>query len=247
MTNAENESNWAEMLRSLLLALLLALMFRSFLFEPFKVPTGSMKPTILVGDYLFVSKYKYGFSRYSFPFGMKIFSGRILEFSEPKRGDVIVFKLPKNPNINYIKRLIGFPGDKIQVKNGVLYINDVALKKTPAGYFEDSDGTKIPRFVETMPNNVSYYVLDERPDHILDNTQVFTVPKDHYFFMGDNRDNSIDSRVLSNVGFIPKENLIGNAKIIFFSSTAAWWEIWKWFSALRTDRFFNSLHPIKTS
>ncbi len=237
---SKNDNSTMEMIRSFFIAILLAFLFRSFLFEPFYIPSGSMKSTLLVGDYVFVSKYSYGYSRHSFPFSPPIFHGRILG-SKPEPGDVIVFKLPSDTSVNYIKRLVGLPGDTIQVKDGLLYINGQQLPRQRVKNFLDIDSKgnsqEIPQYIETMPNGVSYHVLDQNPHGSLDNTNIYTVPEKHYFFMGDNRDNSQDSRVLSMVGFVPEENLLGPAQIIFFSSTAKLVEVWKWFSGLRTERF----------
>ncbi len=233
-----------EMIKSLVIAVLLAFVFRSFFFEPFYIPSGSMKSTLLVGDYVFVSKYSYGYSRYSFPFGLPAFSDRIFD-KKPERGDVVVFKLPNDTNVNYIKRLVGLPGDKIQVKEGMLYINGQILPRVRNKNFIDIDAAgnskEIPEYIETMPNGVSYRVLDQYPNGPLDNTKIYNVPEKHYFFMGDNRDNSQDSRVLDAVGFVPEENLLGPARIIFFSSTAKLVEVWKWFSGLRTTRFLHKI------
>jgi len=241
---APKENATKEMIKSLAIAVVLAMVFRSFFFEPFYIPSGSMKSTLLVGDYVFVSKYSYGYSRYSFPFGLNFFAGRKFE-TKPKRGDVIVFKLPKQPSVNYIKRLIGLPGDTIQVRQSVLYINGKAIPRERIKNFLDSDrkgNTKeIPSYIETMPNGVSYVTLDEHHDGPLDNTDIYKVPLNNYFFMGDNRDNSQDSRVLNLVGFVPEENLLGPAKIIFFSSKARLAEVWKWISGLRTERFLQNI------
>lgn len=240
----KNEGATKEMIKSLTVAIILAMIFRSLLFEPFYIPSGSMKSTLLIGDYVFVSKYSYGYSKYSFPFGLNLFSGRIFS-TPPERGDVIVFKLPKNPRINYIKRLVGLPGDTIQVLDGILFINGKPLPRTRTKNFLDTDQDgntyEIPSYVETMPNGVSYLTLDQTDTGQLDNTELYTVPPKHYFFMGDNRDNSQDSRVLSAVGFVPEENLLGPANIIFFSSKAKLFEVWKWFSGLRLDRFLKHI------
>jgi signal peptidase I len=221
------------MAKSFVLAILVAMLFRTFLFEPFHIPSGSMKPGLLVGDYIFVAKYSYGISRYSFPFGPALFEGRIGETYKPERGDVVVFKLPKDTGTNYIKRLVGLPGDTIQVKNGILYINGTAVPRQEAKPFVDQDNTVIPQYVETMPNNVSYPVLDQLPYGRLDNTDTYTVPPKHYFFMGDNRDNSEDSRVLSAVGFVPEENLVGPAKVIVFPSSGKWWDFTSWITTIK--------------
>jgi signal peptidase I len=225
---------------SFLIAVALAVVFRSFAFEPFNIPSGSMKPTLLVGDYIFVSKYSYGYSRYSFPFGLPLFEGRFFERT-PVRGDIVVFKLPTNPKINYIKRLIGLPGDTLQMTNGVLYLNGAAVPKEKIAPFTESspmgETLEIPEYVETLPGGVAYRVLDERPDGALDDTPLYTVPEGHYMMLGDNRDNSQDSRVLSEVGFVPEENLVGPARMIFFSSRSSLWKIWDF----RMDRYFKKL------
>jgi signal peptidase I len=233
-----------EMIRSLGIAIILAFVFRSLLFEPFYIPSSSMKSTLLIGDYVFVSKYTYGYSKYSFPFGIPLFEGRKFD-KAPQPGDVIVFKLPSDTGINYIKRLVGMPGDKIQVKNGILFINGQPSPRKKIENFidKDSEGNtqEISQYIETLPNGVSYRVLDEDPNGALDNTEIYTVPEKHYFFMGDNRDNSQDSRVLYAVGFVPEENLLGPARVIFFSSTAKLFEVWKWISGLRTQRFLHNI------
>ncbi|MER9024049.1 signal peptidase I [Mesorhizobium sp. M0815] len=223
-------------------ALLLALVIRTLLFQPFSIPSGSMRPTLLEGDYLFVTKWSYGFSRYSLPFGPNIFSGRIWG-SEPKRGDVVVFKFPPDPSVDYIKRVVGLPGDKIQVKDGQLFINDVAVPRVKVGQIDNHDITEengpIDVYRETLPNGVTYDTLDLTQASIGDNTKEFKVPPGHYFMMGDNRDNSSDSRFT--VGFVPEENLVGRANLIFFSigGSASPLEIWKWPSQMRASRLFH--------
>ncbi|RJG45820.1 signal peptidase I [Mesorhizobium sp. DCY119] len=223
-------------------ALLLALVIRTFLFQPFSIPSGSMRPTLLEGDYLFVTKWSYGFSRYSLPFGPDLFSGRIWG-SDPARGDVVVFKFPPNPSLDYIKRVIGLPGDKVQMKDGQLFINGTAVPREKVGEINNPDITEVNRPVdvyrETLPNGVSYDTLDLTPNSIGDNTREFVVPEGHFFMMGDNRDNSTDSRF--NVGYVPSENLVGKANIIFFSIAdgASPLEIWKWPSEMRASRLFN--------
>lgn len=214
-------------------------------FQPFSIPSGSMRPTLLEGDYLFVSKYAYGYSRYSLPFGLDLFSGRIWS-AEPKRGDVVVFKLPSDPSVDYIKRVIGLPGDRVQMRGGVLYINDQAVKRERVGTIDNPDVTEVNRPVEvyreTLPDGVTYDTLDLAPNSIGDDTRVFEVPAGHYFMMGDNRDNSLDSRF--GVGYVPFENLVGRANIIFFSiaDKASPLEIWKWPTDVRFGRLFSSVN-----
>ena len=222
-------------------ALLLALVVRTFLFQPFTIPSGSMMPNLLIGDYLFVSKYSYGYSRYSLPYGPDLFEGRVWS-AEPERGDIAVFKLPRNPGIDYIKRVIGLPGDRIQMIDGALHINGVTIRRERTGEWRpESGGPAIPVFRETLPNGVSYDTLDITPRGEGDNTPVFEVPPGHYFFMGDNRDNSLDSRF--DVGFVPFENLVGPAQVIFFSvkNGAHPLAVWRWPSDMRVDRLFKGL------
>ena len=223
-------------------ALLLALVIRTLLFQPFSIPSGSMRPTLLEGDYLFVTKWAYGYSRHSLPFSPNLFSGRIWG-GAPERGDVAVFKFPPDPSLDYIKRVIGLPGDTIQMRDGQLFINDVAVPREKVGQIDNPDITEMDRPVdvyrETLPNGVSYDTLDLTPDGIGDNTREFVVPEGHYFMMGDNRDNSTDSRFT--VGFVPAENLVGRANIIFFSIAggASPLEIWKWPTEMRPSRIFD--------
>ena len=234
-----------EFIKTIVIAGALALGFRSLLFEPFNIPSGSMIPTLLVGDYLFVSKYSYGYSRYSFPFGMAPFDGRIFE-TPPERGDVAVFRQPQNESVAFIKRIVGLPGDRIQVTDGILRINDVAVNRVRKGFATASDGYNVIRFAvyqETLPNGKSYLIQERSDDDdLLDNTNVFLVPEGHYFMMGDNRDNSRDSRTTS-VGMVPAENLIGRAERLFFShnSSAHLWEIWKWPFAIRYGRLGDGI------
>jgi len=220
------------------------LLFRTFLFQPFNIPAASMIPTLLVGDYLFVSKYAYGYTHYSLPFSPRLFSGRIFG-SAPLRGDVVVFRSPKNDSDDYIKRVVGLPGERIQVKQGLLYINGTPVARQRLTDFAGEEpcglnpnaGTK--RWRETLPNGVSYETLDCVDNGFYDNTNVYTVPAGHFFMMGDNRDNSTDSRVLSSMGYVPLENIVGRAGLIFFSrspgsTTAA--------SAVRSERIGLVVH-----
>ncbi|MBI1215124.1 MAG: signal peptidase I [Alphaproteobacteria bacterium] len=204
----------------MLFAAVIALFIRSFLFEPFNIPSGSMFPTLLVGDYLFVEKYAYGYSKYSFPFGLLSFEGRVMD-DKVTRGDVVVFRQPKRPDIDYIKRIVGLPGDTIQVTEGRLYINGKIVPRDLVGtevYDDEGRPTTYHKYIETLPNGVKHDIYEISDHEALDNTQVYKVPKGYYFAMGDNRDSSLDSRVQSDVGYVPEENLIGRAVIIFFST-----------------------------
>lgn len=223
-------------------AIILAVIIRTLFFQPFSIPSGSMRPTLLEGDYLFVTKWAYGYSRHSMPFSPNLFSGRIFG-SDPERGDVAVFKFPPNPSVDYIKRIVGLPGDRIQMKQGVLHINGEAVKRDKIGQIDNPDITEqnfpVDVYRETLPNGVAYDTLDITPNSQGDNTREFVVPPGHFFAMGDNRDNSSDSRF--SVGFVPAENLVGRATYVFFSIAggASPLEIWRWPSELRIDRFFS--------
>lgn len=236
-----------EMLRSFFIAIFIALVFRSVAYEPFHIPSGSMLSTLYEGDYIFVSKPSYGYSRYSFPFGFKFFEGRKF-FTAPKRGDVVVFRLPANPRIDFIKRVIGLPGDRIQMQNGRLYINDKAVEMTRRGDVtvpDERGGFRtIARFDETLPNGVTHTILDEIENGPADDTPVYTVPDGHYFMMGDNRDNSEDSRYQEEVGFIPVENLIGRADMILLSydTSKSFFKFWEWPQNFRGDRWLKSIN-----
>lgn len=229
-------------------ALIIALVVRVFFYQPFNIPSGSMKSTLLVGDYLFVSKLSYGYSKYSFPFSFDIFDGRIFA-GTPERGDVIVFKLPRDNETDYIKRVIGLPGDSILVRDGVVFINGNEVPKKRNGTFttrENGSGPRdIPRYTETLPNGVSYTVLDSEANGQFDNVGPYEVPEGHYFMMGDNRDNSTDSRALWGVGFVPYENLIGRAEVIFFSGAVdepgafSPFSPWRWPFDVRWERIFT--------
>ena len=211
-----------ENIKTIVYAGLIAVVIRTVAYEPFNIPSGSMIPTLLVGDYLFVSKFSYGYSRFSLPFSPPLFSGRIFG-RLPNRGDVAVFKYPRDNTTDYIKRIVGLPGDRIQVKQGQLYINGTLVPREPAGeYTADDDGIHmvLRRYLETLPNGVQHYILKATDEGDMNNTQEYLVPPDHVFAMGDNRDNSADSRFMNGVGFVPVENLVGRAEIIFFSVDA---------------------------
>ncbi len=253
-----------ETIKTVFWALIIAGLFRTLLFQPFFIPSESMKETLLIGDFLFVNKMAYGYSRYSCPFALCPFSGRILDGivgSDPERGDVVVFRHPSNGQ-DYIKRLVGLPGERLQMKEGVLFINDVAAPQQAAGEFveiydaQGSEGNtprcenrpvgiggdcKRSRSIETLPNGVKHSVLNTDQSSFPDNTDVFVVPEGKYFFMGDNRDNSMDSRYSANVGgvgYVPYENLIGRADRVMFSSAgSSLFYFWTW----RADRFFKAV------
>jgi signal peptidase I len=238
------EGGVVETTRVVFHAIVIALIIRTFLFQPFNIPSGSMKETLLIGDYLFVSKYSYGYSHYSLPFSPPLFSGRIWS-GGPERGDVVVFRLPKDDSIDYIKRVIGLPGDHIQMIDGVLNINGQPVKRERMDDFVEADEfgrtTRVKRWRETLPNGVSYTTLDLIDNGFYDNTPVYEVPSGHYFMMGDNRDNSTDSRVLSQVGYVPLENIVGRAQVIFFSVQEGEhaWAVWRWPWSVRWGRLFT--------
>ena len=240
------KNKFFENIKTIFYALVIALIIRSFFFQPFYIPSSSMEPNLLVGDRLFVSKYEYGYSRHSLPFSPNIFDNRILS-KNPKRGDVIVFKTPADNRTDYIKRLIGLPGDEIQIENGDLYLNNEKIEreniiKTDNIYCGD-EFIKVDYFKETLPNGRTY-VAAYRKNGTLMNTDKFIVPENHYFFMGDNRDCSKDSRFLSSVGYVNIDNLVGKAKIIFFSNDkkkGSLIRFWNWDKSLRFNRFFKKI------
>jgi len=246
-TVKKEESGLWETIKVIIQALLIAVVVRTVLFQPFNIPSGSLIPTLLIGDYLFVSKYSYGYSKHSIPFSPPLFSGRIFG-SEPKRGDIAVFKLPKDNSTDYIKRVIGLPGDKIQVISGVLHINGQPVQRERVEDYKTTDlygrPVAVPQYKETLPGGVSHFVIERDGDRgYWDNTDVYTVKPGHYFMMGDNRDNSTDSRDEASVGQVPSENLVGRAEIIFFSidEKASLLRPWEWPQLIRWSRMFDRI------
>ena len=218
--------------------LLFVILVRSVLFEPYLVPSSSMLPTLLEGDRIVVNKYTYGISRYSFPFSPKLFQGRIFELTEPKRGDVVVFELDKI----YVKRLIGEPGDKIQVIDGVLYINGNEIKQIPVKEQFQSGGISFSQYQEQLTKDKTITILDVTSGTEFDNTKLYVIPEGHYFFMGDNRDFSRDSRDIYFMGFVPKENILGKVDRIFFSSATL--EIYNIFGLIKNFRLNRTWQKI---
>lgn len=239
----KKEMSWTQ---TIIIAGICAVIFRSFFYEPFHIPSSSMKPGLLIGDYVFVSKMSYGYSKYSFPLGHKInyFDNRVFK-KEPQRGDVAVFRLPGQESINYIKRIIGLPGDKIQIKKGVLFINDQEINKEFEGFFTETDEKKEPfdimKYREELTFNKRIEILDQVSGAPQDDTRQYIVPAGNYFVMGDNRDNSKDSR-FADVGYIPQQNLIGKAQIIFFSNSKPIWYLFSWVRSIRFDRIFQKIN-----
>ena len=243
MTKGKRNSFFGN-LKSIFIAIFIALLIRSFIFEPFNIPSGSMKPNLLVGDFIFVSKYSYGFSKHSLPFSIPLIPGKIFS-NTPERGDVVVFKTPENNRTDYIKRVIGLPGDKIEIKNGIIFINGSEILRKKLNDFIDTDNktsNKRVRMYNEYFFNKEINILDITDNGLADNTQLFNVPENHFFVMGDNRDNSQDSRFISTVGFIPYENLVGKAQFIFFSlENARFLQIWKWPNSIRYERIFKKI------
>lgn len=229
---------------TIIYAVLAAVVIRSFVFEPFSIPSGSMYPTLKVGDYLFVSKFDYGFSRHSLPFSVPVIPKRI-NYNSPKRGDVVVFKTPEDNKTDYIKRLVGLPGDKIRMESSELFINGIKLKRDFLGT-EKYKSLNIDLFQETLPDGTNYQIYEMKDETLFFETNDFlelTVPEESFFVIGDNRDNSQDSRF---IGPIPKKNLVGKGRVVLLSidtEKTNWLTFWKWFSALRKDRIWFSLIP----
>ncbi len=242
-----SKSSIIDNLKTLFYALIIAIIIRSLLLQPFYIPSSSMEPNLLVGDRLFVTKYSYGYSKHSFPFSPNIFSGRILS-SQPKIGDVVVFKTPADNRTDYIKRLIGLPGDEIQFIDGDLYINKNQIFKTliksSDKVFCGNEKIKVNFFNEKLPNGKIYKAV-YRKDYSFQNSDKFLVPENHYFFLGDNRDCSKDSRFLSAVGYVHKDNLVGKAQFLFFSSdyrVGSVFKFWDWKNIIRFNRFFKKIN-----
>ena len=242
-----NKNYIIENLKTIFYALIIALIIRSFLIQPFYIPSSSMEPNLLVGDRIFVTKYSYGYSKHSLPFSPSIINNRIF-WNSPKTGDIIVFKTPSDNRTDYVKRLIGLPGDTIQFINGDLYLNENQVLKTIITkndkLFCGSSKINVNTFVEKLPNGKSYQA-SYRIDNSFQNSDKFIIPEDHYFFLGDNRDCSKDSRYLSEVGYVNKINLVGKARFIFFSSdikVGSIFKFWNWSNIIRFDRFFKKIN-----
>jgi signal peptidase I len=244
-TPAKKKSELRETIVVIVEALIIALVFRTFLFQPFSIPTASMQPTLMIGDYFVASKFSWGFGKYSFPIALP-FNGRFLTFGEPQRGEIAVFR-NEITNEDYIKRIIGLPGETIQMRNGRLYINDVMVEREQIGTAEDTDSSMrsapVAVYQETLPNGVTHIIQEISDNQALDNTAEYVVPAGHYFMMGDNRDRSQDSRVLNMVGYVPFDAFIGKAEARFFSiqDNIPPWQLWEWPANVRWDRMFESV------
>ncbi len=240
-----------EIVKTIVYALLIALFLRVLFFQPFTIPSASMEPNLYEGDYIIVSKWSYGYSKHSIPFSPPLFDGRVMD-KAAKRGDIAVFKLPSDGRTDYVKRIIGLPGDRVQMKDGLLYVNDELIQRDALSPVKTDTGygvREVARFQETLKSGKKYVTQDWGTDGDLDNTVVHIVPEGHYFAMGDNRDNSMDSRVppsgpgQGGVGFVPAENLVGKAQIILLSwkPEASIFKPWTWILDARPSRFFKIL------
>lgn len=250
MPKAEKKAQKSELRDTIVViieALIIALLFRTFLYQPFSIPTASMQSTLMIGDYFISSKFTWGYGKYSFPIALP-FNGRIMAFAEPQRGDIAVFR-NEITGEDYIKRVIGLPGDTIQMQQGRLYINGTMVEREEIGTGEDTDSDMrtipVTIYKETLPNGVSHTIQEVSDEQQLDNTAEYVVPAGHYFMMGDNRDRSADSRVLSQVGYVPLGNLIGKAEARFFSikNNIPPWQLWEWPANVRWDRMFQAVYP----
>lgn len=241
----DKEESLSDTIKTVVYAILIAIVIRSFWFEPFKIPSGSMYPTLYVGDYLFVSKYTYGYSKHSLPWSIPLFEGRVWS-DAPERGDVVVFKYPRDNKTDFIKRVIGLPGDKIKLENGQLYINGELVKREQIEDFvirdERGDAERYRQYIETLPNGKKHKIMEVSDSEINDDFDEVEVPQGTFFMMGDNRDRSDDSRV--NVGFVPFENLVGKARFLFFSNNVdkPWYKPWVWPKKIRWARLFNTIN-----
>ena len=227
----------------LLMAALIALAIRALVFEPYNIPSSSMVPTLLVGDYLFITKFDYGYSRHSFPFSIPLIPKGRLFYIQPERGDVVIFKKPPENKTDYIKRIVGIPGDTVQIRNGRLYLNGTIVPRESKGqeYWNTENGQQLyNRYTETLPNGVSHDIYELFDNGTFDETELINVPEGYFFLMGDNRDNSSDSRAF---GLVPAENLEGKARIIFYSTNGNGWffQFWRWSQFLRLERFFTEI------
>ena len=235
-----------ENIKTLIYALIIAIIIRSLFLQPFYIPSSSMESNLLIGDRLFVTKYTYGYSKHSFPFSPNLFQNRFF-FKEPKRGDVIVFKTPADNRTDYIKRLIGLPGDEIQFINGDLFLNNNQILKSLISsdqkVYCGNEQIDVNTYEEKLPNGTKYIAV-YRKNYSFQNSDKFIIPEDHYFFLGDNRDCSKDSRYLSDVGYVNKINLVGKARFIFFSSdikVGSIFKFWNWGNIIRFDRFLKKI------
>ena len=242
-----NKYFFVENIKTFLYAFIIAVIIRSLIIQPFYIPSSSMEPTLLVGDRLFVTKFSYGYSKHSFPFSPPILNKRIM-FKTPERGDVIVFKTPADNRTDYIKRLIGLPGDKVQFIDSNLYLNNSEILRSKvlnkSKIYCGSKSIEVFKFEEKLPNGKTFHTVYLK-NYTYKNSDVYTVPKNHYFFLGDNRDCSKDSRYLSSVGYVHKDNLVGKAQLIFFSSDkkiGSLFSFWKWHKSIRFNRTFNRIN-----